>query len=148
MKNNILLLVALLLAANSWSQEESEIGPKGEIGGEPILYVEDSNHVYQFVDVSAEFPGGEAELRKFISTNIHYPPSALKNKLEGKCYIQFIVEKNGRVSNPRVMRGVPDCPECVAEALRVIRTMPKWKPGEVDGKAVRSNFNLPVMFKL
>jgi protein TonB len=148
MKNNILLLVALLLAANSWSQEESEIGPKGEIGGEPILYVEDSNLVFQLVDVAAEFPGGREALFKYLATTIQYPPSAVKKKLEGKCYIQFVVEKNGTVSNPKIIRGVTDCPECDAEALRVVSIMPKWKPGEVDGKPVRSNFNLPVMFKL
>lgn len=148
MKNNILLLVALLLAANSWSQEESEIGPKGEIGGEPILYVEDSNQVYQFVDVEPEFPGGREGLLNYLASTIQYPEKATKLKLSGKCYIQFVIEKNGMVTNPKIMRGVPDCPECDAEALRVIRTMPKWKPGEVAGKPVRSNFNLPVMFKL
>jgi protein TonB len=142
MKNNILLLVVLFLAANSWSQDAPPPPPP------PKRVVVDSNQVYLFVDVEAEFPGGREGLLKYLATNIQYPSSALKNKLQGKCFVQFVVERSGYVTNPKVMRGVPDCPECDYEALRVVRTMPQWKPGEVDGKPVRSSFNLPIAFKL
>lgn len=142
MKNNILLLLVLFLTANSWSQDAPPPPPT------PTRAVEDSNYVYQFVDVEAEFPGGREELLKYLASTIQYPKKAAELKLGGKCYIQFVVEKDGTITNPKIIRGVPDFPECDAEALRVVRLMPKWKPGEVGGKVVRSNFTLPVIFKI
>jgi protein TonB len=104
--------------------------------------------IYDFVDEIAEFPGGKAEMIAYLATNIKYPENALKLGLQGKCYLRFIVSENGYISNVKVMRGVPDCPECDKEAIRVVKSMPNWIPGKLNGKAVNSVFNLPVAFKL
>jgi periplasmic protein TonB len=146
MKSNILVLTTLLLAANSWSQETPERALTMPV--ESVPHSDDSNRVYQVAEEEAEFPGGRGELLKFISSSIQYPESALKNKLEGKCYVQFIVESDGSITNQKIARGVPDCTECDAEALRVVSTMPKWKPGKMGGKPVRTLFYVPVVFKL
>ena len=67
-------------------------------------------------------------------------------QLVGKCYVSIVVEIDGSISNVKVIRGVPDCPECDKEAIRLMKTMPKWKPGKTGGKVVRSRINLPVKF--
>ncbi|MDH4471440.1 MAG: energy transducer TonB [Fluviicola sp.] len=148
MKSIILLLTTLLLTATSWSQETQE---PALAMPDPMLETDpdapDSNYVFPLVDVAAEFPGGREGLFNYLATTIQYPERAKKLKIGGRCYLQFVVETDGTVTNAKIMRGVPDCPECDAEALRVIGLMPKWKPGEVEGKPVRSNFNLPVTFK-
>jgi protein TonB len=68
--------------------------------------------------------------------------------IEANCYLKFVVSENGYISNVTVIRGVQDCPECDAEAIRVIKSMPNWKPGKINGKAVASKFTLPVQYKL
>lgn len=104
--------------------------------------------VYDFVDESAEYPGGMAEMRKYLAENIKYPQTAVEMGYEGKTYLKFIVSENGNISNVKVVKGVTDCPECDAEATRVVKNMPKWTPGKVNGKAVNSTFSIPVVFKL
>lgn len=104
--------------------------------------------IYDIVDESADFPGGRAALLKYLSENIKYPQTAVEMGLQGKCYLQFVVSENGFISNVKVKKGVTDCPECDQEAIRVVKGMPKWTPGKVNGKAVNSTFSLPVSFKL
>ena len=88
------------------------------------------------------------EDKRYLAENIKYPQTAVEMGLEGKCYLQFVVSENGYISNVRVKKGVTDCPECDQEAIRVVKSMPKWTPGKVNGKAVNSTFSLPVSFKL
>jgi periplasmic protein TonB len=104
--------------------------------------------VYTYVDEPAEFPGGTAALKRYLAENMKYPQTAVELGLEGKCYLQFVVSASGNISNVTVQRGVPDCPECDKEAVRVVKSMPKWRPGKNGGKEVHSTFNLPVVFKL
>lgn len=104
--------------------------------------------IYDIVDEAADFPGGRAALLKYLSENIKYPQTAVEMGLQGKCYLQFVVSENGFISNVKVKKGVTDCPECDQEAIRVVKGMPKWAPGKVNGKAVNSTFSLPVSFKL
>lgn len=104
--------------------------------------------IYDVVDEPADFPGGMAAARAYLGNNIKYPQTAVDMSIEGKCYLKFIVSESGNISNVKVVRGVQDCPECDAEAVRVIKSMPNWKPGKVNGKAVNSTFTLPVQFKL
>lgn len=104
--------------------------------------------IYDIVDEPAEPPGGMAALKRYLAENIKYPQTAVEMGLEGKCYLQFVVSENGYISNVRVKKGVTDCPECDQEAIRVVKSMPKWTPGKVNGKAVNSTFSLPVSFKL
>lgn len=101
-----------------------------------------------FVEEIPEYPGGMAALRKYFTDNLAYPASAKEAGIEGKCYLQFVVSKTGEISNVKVLRGVPDCKECNEEAERLVKAMPKWKPGKQNGKAVDCFFHLPVAFKL
>lgn len=101
-----------------------------------------------FVEEDAEFPGGYKEMMKFFNQNMKYPEIAVQAGIEGKASLRFVVDKEGSISDIRVVKGVPNCPECDKEAVRVVRAMPKWKPGKVGGKAVKSYFNMPVTFKL
>ncbi|MES2556343.1 MAG: energy transducer TonB [Bacteroidota bacterium] len=110
--------------------------------------VDDEKHVYTYVEEPAEFPGGISKLREFIKTSLKYPEEALAMQLEGKCYLQFVVDTLGKIRNVQVKRGVPDCPECDKEAIRMAESMPDWSPGKNNGKPVSSTFNLPVAFKL
>ena len=104
--------------------------------------------IHTYVDEPAEVPGGINAMRKFLGENLDYPQVAKELGLEGKCQLKFVVSAKGNISNVEVMRGVPDCPECDKEAVRVVKMMPAWKPGKIKGEAVNSTFNLPVSFKL
>jgi protein TonB len=104
--------------------------------------------IYEIVDEYAEFPGGINALRKYLRDNLVYPASAKEQGIQGKCFLKFVVAASGNISNVKVMRGVPECPECDNEAVRVLKAMPDWKPGKVKGQAVNSYFNLPISFHL
>ena len=93
-----------------------------------------------------EFPGGMEALYKFIQDNVQYPQLALENGIEGKVYVTFVVEKDGSITNPRLLRDIGG--GCGQEAIRVVKMMPKWTPGKQQGKTVRVQFNLPVTFTL
>ena len=107
--------------------------------------VEDDT-IFEFLEEQAEFPGGQAAMLKWVSEHIKYPTVAAENNIQGKVMVSFVVERDGSVSNIKVMRGVD--PSLDKEAVRVVKEMPKWKPGMQTGKPVRSRFNLPVTFKL
>ena len=92
------------------------------------------------------FKGGDAALMKYLSENIKYPEAAEKAGEQGRVVVNFIVEKDGAVSNVKVARSVT--PTLDAEAVRVIKAMPKWVPGKQDGKLVRVKYNVPVSFRL
>lgn len=96
----------------------------------------------------AEFPGGSQAMNKFVQSNLTYPDSAIKNGLSGTCYIAFVVDVDGKMSDLRVVRGVKDCPICDQEAIRVIRMMPNFKPGMKDGVPVKVTYNIPINFRL
>lgn len=117
-------------------QEQEEIGEK-----EPEIEV-----IEDFVDKKPSFPGGEQKLYEFLSKNITYPQMAKQANIQGKVFIQFVVEKDGSITNVKVMRGIGS--GCDKEAERVIKKMPKWSPGWKDGLTVRTRFNIPVFYKL
>lgn len=98
------------------------------------------------VDKMPEYPGGVDALMDYLRGNLKYPESAKNNKQEGRVFVQFVVEKDGSLSSFTVLRGVSD--ELDAEAIRVLKAMPKWKPGMNDGKPVRVQFVMPFNFKL
>ena len=108
--------------------------------------VKDDTEVSSDPDTPATFPGGEFKMVEYLRDNLKYPESAKKKGIEGKVYIQFVVEKDGSIADVKVMRGV--CEELDAEAVRVIKAMPKWKPGEQEGKPVRTTMMLPINFKI
>lgn len=120
----------------------------GELEAPPTPEIRAEENVFEVVDELAEFPGGMAAMREYLKKNMSYPAIAKDQGLQGKCYIRFIVNTDGSISDVKVLRGVPDCPQCDSEAVRVVKNMPKWAPGKVNGKAVRMNYNLPLVFKL
>lgn len=107
--------------------------------------VVDEDPPAMFVEVMPEFPGGPDSLNAFLSREIQYPPIAKNNGIKGTVLIEFVVEKDGRVTNGKVK--VPLFPECDEEALRGVMSMPKWKPGKNMGKPVRCYFQIPITFR-
>jgi TonB family protein len=102
--------------------------------------------IFQVVEEMPEFPGGMVEAMTFLAKNINYPVAAQQAKIEGRVIVQFVVERDGSVSDVKVMRGVS--PELDAEAIRVVGMMPKWIPGKQRGKAVAVKYTMPIMFRL
>jgi protein TonB len=98
------------------------------------------------VEQMPQFPGGDAELMKFIGSNLKYPTIAAENGIEGRVVIRFVVTKEGSVSDVQVVRSLD--PSCDKEAVRVVKTMPKWVPGKQNGRNVPVYYTLPVLFKL
>ena len=106
----------------------------------------DNDSVFQIVDEMPEFPGGADALMQFVASGIKYPEDAVEEGKEGRVFVSFVVEKDGLVSNVKVLRGV--CYSIDEEATRVVRGMPRWKPGMKDGKPARVSYQIPIMFKL
>ena len=104
------------------------------------------DEIYTVIEVAPEFPGGVDSMYAFISRNIKYPEEALKNNVSGNVYVTFVVEKDGQITSTRLLRDIGA--GCGQEALRVVRSMPKWKPGTSQGKPKRVQFNLPLVFTL
>lgn len=104
--------------------------------------------IYTYVDEEPEYPGGHPAMAAFLQKNLNYPQVAQDNNLQGKCYVKFVVNGNGSVSSVQVERGIAGCPECDKEAIRLVKMMPGWKPGKVNGKSVPSWFRLPINFAL
>ena len=105
-----------------------------------------SKKVYKSVEQMPMFPGGEMALIEYLQTHINYPPEAANNNIGGRVIVQFIVDETGQVGEVKVLRSVND--EIDAEAVRVIKTLPKFEPGRQDGKAVSVWYTLPVSFKI
>jgi TonB family protein len=101
---------------------------------------------YEELSSYPEYTGGQERMMEFINQNLKYPDEAKKGKIEGKVFVQFIVEKDGRLSNVKVLRGIGA--GCDEEVIRVVKMMPPWKPGIAHGKPTRVMFALPVKFTL
>lgn len=101
-----------------------------------------------WVDVEAEYPGGFPAMMKFIQDKFRVPDIAHDINASGKVFLKFVVGEDGSISSIKVQRGIPNCPECDKEAIRVLKMMPNWKPGKIRGKAVSSYFNLPINIDL
>lgn len=114
----------------------------------PIESSSQRDEILVIVDEPPSFVGGTAQMNHYFAKNMKYPERAIKEEIQGKVYIRFVVEEDGRPTQVMVMRGITDCPECDVEAVRLIRQMPKWEPGKINGKAVKSYYTIPVTFKL
>jgi protein TonB len=107
-----------------------------------------SGDTESLADELPEYPGGVMEMMNFVKTNLKYPQKALDAKISGKCQLKFTVNPDGSLSDITVLDGMPNCPECETEAIRIVKSMPKWKAGRIAGKAVALYYNLPVSFSL
>ena len=114
----------------------------------PIMTDPIEDTIYSSVDTDPdpEFPGGDTKMVQWIHKNLCYPESAKEEGIEGRAFVRFIVEKDGSISSPQIVKGVSK--ELDWEALRLIKAMPKWTPGLVDGKPVRCYFMIPITFRL
>lgn len=111
-----------------------------------IVEVEAEEVIFTVVESSAIFPGGSAELNKYLARNIKYPQQARETGTQGKVYLTFVVEKDGSITDIKILRDIGS--GCGEEAIRVVKMMPKWTPAKQRGKTVRQQFNLPVNFTL
>ena len=105
-----------------------------------------NERIYTSVDVQPVFPGGDDEFYKYILKNIKYPKKERKKNIQGKVYLTFVISEVGKIMNAKVLRGVSKSID--EEALRVLNSMPTWKPGTRDGRAVRVQLNVPINFSL
>ena len=112
----------------------------------PVEKKPEPEKIFEAVEQQAQFPGGSGALNKWLGSHLRYPEMAQQNNVQGRVIVQFVVEKDGSISNPTVARGVDK--DLDREAIRVVKQMPKWQPGKNNGVAVRSKFTLPVVFKL
>lgn len=127
-----------------------ELGQQVEIKYVPVAVEEEEPEeqtIFEVVEEMPEFPnGGQAGLMQYLAKNIKYPTIAQENGTQGRVVCQFVVNKDGSIVDVKVLRGVD--PYLDKEAVRVISTMPKWKPGKQRGKPVRVKYTVPVMFRL
>ena len=119
-------------------QEVVEVAQEEEVVEEP--------QVFFIVEDMPEFPGGELALRKYIAENVRYPEMAKENDIQGTVYVRFVVDTDGSVKNVEVIRGVDQLLD--KEAIRVVQSLPKWKPGKQRGKAVKVSHSVPIKFQL
>ena len=124
-------------------QDTKTVTYKGKVVDKDTL----DNPIFEVVEHMPEFPdGGMSALMEYLSKNIKYPEAAMKKGTQGRATVQFVVEKDGSITNVKILRGID--PELNKEAVRVISAMPKWKPGTQKGEAVRVKYTVPVMFRL
>lgn len=151
-------VVTEVVVVDNDAEIENELGPidmgddanKAQEEFTPVKIEEDveveEEEVFVFVEETASFPGGDDALYEYLAKNIKYPAQARETNIEGKVYIKFIVEKDGSVSDVKCIRDIGG--GCGAEAVRVVKTLPKWKPAKQRNRTVRSYFTLPVAFTL
>lgn len=134
------------------NQEGSDDADKFQAVAEQVVVKEPEpepvkeEQIFVAVEQQPEFPGGTAALMKWLANNVRYPQMALENGISGRVIVKFVVEKDGSVSGVTLVRGVDK--DLDREAIRVVKSMPKWQPGKNNGQAVRCYFNLPVKFTL
>ena len=105
-----------------------------------------NDKVLEKAEVMPEFPGGEQAMMKFVAENVQYPQEARDKEISGRVLVSFIVEKDGSIADVKVVKGIGG--GCDEEAVRVVKAMPKWKPGKDKGKPVRVSYMMPFTFKL
>jgi protein TonB len=141
MKTNVVLrviapLLSVLTVFSAAAQEEPE--PAKAKGADSLSHME----------TMPSFPGGMKAMHEYLNKNLQYPQEALDIGLEGKCHLAFTVTAEGKIVDVEVRRGVPDCPECDKEAVRLFRSMPDWIPATVDGVPGQMHLQLPFWFHL
>jgi len=135
----LLLILVLFIPFLSFSQTASIVKD------DKLESSADSLFNYPFIEVVPEFRGGRQSWTQFIAGNMHYPLEAFRQNVSGKVILQFIIEKNGNLSNLKVLKGLGA--GCDEEAIRVVRLSQPWTPGQQNGKAVRVSYIMPLIFK-
>jgi protein TonB len=125
---------------------EGEVGLDNIIEEPAPLVEEEKEEVFLVVEEMPEFPGGMAAMQKFISSNIKYPRAASAQGLEGRVIVTFVINGQGEVDKVEVVKGIGG--GCDEEAVRVVKMLPKWKPGRQNGRPVSVKFTVPIKFAL
>jgi protein TonB len=139
----VLIISAMCFAANAQNVKGDTVRIIEELPDDGVMMDEDPPAM--FVEEMPEFPGGQDSLNAFLSREIVYPKVALENGIKGTVLVEFVVEKDGRVTNGKVK--VPLFPDCDEEALRGVMSMPNWRPGKNMGKPVRCFYQVPITFR-
>ena len=133
----VLTIMAHQSSGSSGAGTGDGVDDGGDDGGDEIYYV---------VEVQPEFPGGQQAMLQWINNHMQYPQAALDQGIQGRVYVQFVVEKNGSLTNIKVLRNVDT--SLSNEAIRLVQTMPRWTPGYKDGQPVRCQVTIPITFKI
>jgi protein TonB len=136
--------ISINAEADENTQVEEYTAPVGPAQEEEAEVQE--QEIFQVVENAPAFPGGDAERMKFLQDNIKYPQMARESGIQGTVYVTFVIERNGSVTDVKILRGIGG--GCDEEAVRVVQNMPKWEPGKQRGKPVRVQFNMPIKFTL
>ena len=137
----------------SESTDQAITGPTAPVSGPvmagppaPVQEESDEGEIFEVVEQNPQFPGGDAELMKWLTKNLKYPSVAQENGIQGRVLVSFVLNKDGSIVDPKIVRSVD--PSLDKEAIRVVSSMPKWTPGRQRGKTVRVKYSLPVTFRL
>ncbi len=128
--------------ASQLTEIPAYVAPAAVVEEEDVAEAE----IFMVVEESPSFPGGDEARIRFLQQNIKYPQMARESSIQGTVFVTFVVERDGSVTDVRVLRGIGG--GCDEEAIRVIKAMPKWQPGKQRGKPVRVQFNMPIKFTL
>ena len=147
-KEDLEYLHKLIIKKNDYNLEVDSLGHKYLIKKQEPYFrtLNDNEQIFFVVEKMPVFPGGDTALRKYIANSISYPRLAIEKEVQGKVYVSFVVTAEGEIANTRIARGVD--PLIDKEALRVVNSLPKWKPGFQRGKAVNVNYTVPINFTL
>ena len=116
----------------------------GPVG--PVVEVDEDDRIYEFVEENAQFPGGDEACFKWLSEHVKYPSIAAEQGIQGRVIVKFVINKDGSIVDVEIVKS-PD-PSLSKEAERLVKSMPKWKPGRQNGSAVRVKYTVPVVFRL
>lgn len=128
-------------------EETGEVVEIADVGNIVVEDIPEEETIHQIVEEQPEFPGGMQALMKYLKDNINYPRISRENGSQGRSFINFVVNADGSIQDVEVLKSSSD-PYLDKEAVRVVKSMPNWKPGKQSGKAVRVRFTLPVTFRL
>jgi len=147
----VVLALTFLFACQTESKKLEDILPPEnvkivDISEIPQFFGEPNDSIYVVVDNNPGFPGSEEARMRFLQENMRYPAEAREKGIQGTVFVSFVVEKDGSLSNARILRGIGA--GCDEEVLRVVEMMPKWTPGKKEGVPVRVQFNMPIRFTL
>ncbi len=138
MKNFISILILVFSLSTVQAQSVSEAKQDTNIGNPITIEGEEF----------PSFPGGNAEFLKFIQKNLVYPQSAKENGISGKVYLKFVIKEDGSVDDVQIVRGIKDGEDLGVEAIRLMKLMPNWIPGKLNGKPVKVTYSVPLSFTM
>jgi TonB family protein len=136
------VVAALVFFSNTFKMQAEVTESKAD----SAIFLRSGKDIYSHVEIPPQFPGGDKALMEYIIANLVYPESAIKNKIEGRVIVRFVINSEGLVEDIAIQRSLD--PACDREVIRLIENMPAWEPGKQSGKPVNVYYTLPILFKL